>query len=58
MFKSRRLVGKLVRCKGRSMLRLKSKGILILELMRSESVRIEAVEMGLWRGLTSMYAAF
>lgn len=52
-------MGKLVRREGRRMLRLKRERVLVVEMMvGSESVGIEAMEVGRRRGLSSMHAAF
>ena len=55
MFKGRGLVGELMGCERRGMLWLKRERVLILKLMGSEGVRVESMEMGLRRGLASMY---
>lgn len=59
MFKCGGLVGELMGRKRLRVLRLQGEGVLVGKVvMGSESMRIEAMEMGGGRVLTSMYAAF
>lgn len=59
LFKDGRLVGELMRRKGRRVLRLHSKRVLVVEvLVVAERVRIEAMELRGWRSLSSMQSAF
>jgi hypothetical protein len=58
MSESRGLVGELMRRKGLGVMRRDGERVLVLKMMSSEGVSIEAMEVVARRGLAGMQAAF